>query len=549
MSEMREPILRLPASVKRDMAGYRENVRKFVAGDTSGISFKAYRVLMGIYEQRTAGKYMVRIRIGAGLVWSYQLEKIAELSKTCGNGVVHVTTRQGLQIHEVDIEKTPNVLEGLLEVGLSSRGGGGNTVRNITTCPHAGVCPQEVFNVAPYAIATAEYLLDLPSSFELPRKFKLVFSGCPADCASASVADLGFFAHVKEGQKGFAVYAGGGLGRNPRIGIQIEEFIRTDEILEVAEAVKRLFDKYGDRTNRQKARLRYVLGKVGAEEFVKLYRNEREKVHEQGLPGSIPEIRDLDVPFPNDAPFPSPDREGGDRNQKKPKCNDSVIPEKTPGFYTVRLKLKLGDIPADDLVKVAQIAEKYATGLVRTTQLQGLFIPGVPAQNLESVMHELTKLSIEVIENHQPKIVACTGAATCKLGLCLSRGLAAAIGRKLQDEKISPNANDMIVRISGCPNSCGNHYLAGIGFEGKVKRINGRRMPFYEVLVGAKIAEGNSQLAEKIGSIPAKRIPEFIAEAFAIGNRDKEQLKIIVKRYSETPSEWPEEYYHDFDAE
>jgi len=271
MSNTEEPILHIPQSVKEDTHGYRSRVKKFLDGQTSPVAFRAYRVPMGIYEQRTAGKFMVRIRIGAGLVLPHQLERIAQLSKTYGDGIIHVTTRQDIQIHEVDIEDTPDVLEGLLEAGLSSRGGGGNTVRNVTACPEAGVCPEEEFDVAPYAIAAAEYLLQDRSSFNLPRKYKIVFSGCPKDCAFASIADLGFFAHMKNGVKGFSVYAAGGLGSNPAVAAKIEDFIEAEEIFEVAEAIKKLFDKYGDRANKHKARLRYVLARVGIEEFIKLY--------------------------------------------------------------------------------------------------------------------------------------------------------------------------------------------------------------------------------------------------------------------------------------
>lgn len=205
MSEEKGSILQIPESVREDTANYRGQVEKYLKGDTSPISFRAYRVPMGVYEQRTTGKFMVRIRIGAGLALPYQLQKIAELSKKYGNGILHVTTRQDIQIHEVHIEDTPDVLEGLLEAGLSSRGGGGNTVRNVTACPRAGVCFHQNFNVSGYSIATAEYLLQDKSSFNLPRKYKIVFTGCKNDCAYASVADLGFFAHIKDGVKGFSM--------------------------------------------------------------------------------------------------------------------------------------------------------------------------------------------------------------------------------------------------------------------------------------------------------------------------------------------------------
>lgn len=384
---------------------------------------------MGVYEQRAAGKFMVRIRIGAGLVLPYQLERIAQLSKTYGNGTVHVTTRQDIQIHEVNIEATADVLEGLLEAGLSSRGGGGNTVRNVTACPRAGVCPKEEFDVSPYAIATAEYLLQFRSSYNLPRKYKISFSGCSADCALASVADLGFFAHLKDGVEGFAVYAGGGLGKDPAIAVKIEDFVSGNEFLEVAEAIKRVFDEYGDRSNKHKARLRYVVVRLGAEEFVNAYRNELEELGNQGLQGNIPEVRDIASRF--EVFKPSVDSEKG-----QIPFDNNVSAEKTEGLFTIRLSLSLGDIEAGNLVKVAQTAEEFGQGLVRTNQLQNLLITGVPGGNVQKVRSAFEEIIIDVSGDGRPKVVTCTGASTCKLGLCLSRGLADTISDKLSKNSI-----------------------------------------------------------------------------------------------------------------
>ncbi|MHC5145254.1 MAG: nitrite/sulfite reductase, partial [Planctomycetota bacterium] len=429
MNSPAKPILCIPETVREDTLNYRDQVGRFLKAETSAVSFRAYRVPMGVYEQRTSGKFMIRVRIGAGLVLPSQLQRLAELSRTYGNGVLHVTTRQDIQIHEVNIEDTPDVLERLLEVGLSSRGGGGNTVRNITACPETGVCPDEVFDVAPYALAAAEYLLQDRSAFNLPRKYKIVFSGCPQDCAYASVADLGFFAHIKDGIKGFAVYAAGGLGSNPAVAVKIENFINADEIFVVAEAIKQLFDKHGDRANKHKARLRYVLARVGVDEFLNLYRQEKDRLSAEGLPNRTPVIRNV--------------------MQDYPVADDSV---------TVRLWLENGDIPADDLERVGQIACRYGQGLVRTTQLQDLLITGVAADNTDSVNNELKDLGIDVFGNGHPKVVACAGASTCKLGLCLSKGLSKAISAKLNAAELP----DTVIRISGCPNSCGHHCIADI---------------------------------------------------------------------------------------
>ncbi|MDP7286746.1 MAG: nitrite/sulfite reductase, partial [Phycisphaerae bacterium] len=380
-----EAILHIPQTVREDTLAYRQKVAKFLTDDKSAIALRAYRVPMGIYEQRTAGRFMVRVRIGAGLAMPFQLERLAELSKRYGNGILHVTTRQDIQIHEVSIEETSDVMEGLLEVGLSPRGGGGNTVRNVTACPRAGVCPKEAFDVAPYAIATAEYLLADRSSFNLPRKYKIVFSGCPKDCAYASVGDLGFFAHQKDGVEGFGVYAGGGLGPNPAVGVKIEDFVEAGEVFEVAEAVKRLFDKHGDRTNKHKARLRYVLAGVGVEEFIRLYRQDRQELQSSGLPYEAPEIRDIASRY---AVSEAPE---DDVQTQLP-----IMPDKTPGRVTVQLRLTNGDIPADDLVKVGQIATKFGQRLIRTTQLQDILIAGVAHQDVSKVESELKDLSIDV---------------------------------------------------------------------------------------------------------------------------------------------------------
>jgi sulfite reductase (ferredoxin) len=534
MSSSAEPILRICQTVREDTAEFRPKVAKFLAGDTTPVAFRAYRVPMGIYEQRETGRFMVRVRIGAALANRPQLERLAELSKQYGNGILHVTTRQDIQLHEIDIEDTPDVLEKLLEVGLSSRGGGGNTVRNVTACSRAGVCPKEVFDVAPHAIAAAEYLLADRSSFNLPRKFKLVFSGCAEDCAFASIADLGFFAHQKDGVDGFSVYCGGGLGPNASIGVKVEEFIEAGEIFKVAQAAKQLFDKHGDRAHKHKARLRYVLKRVGADEFIKLYRTERDRIEADGLPYEAPEIRDIDSRYVST-----------EARELDIASLPNVSPDKTSGRATLRLWLNNGDISADDLVKVALIAEKYGQGLIRTTQQQDILIAGIAHEDIEKAIDELKGLSVDVSGQVAPKAVACAGASTCKLGLCLSRGLADAITSKLTVSELSDEALSTVIRISGCPNSCGHHCISELGLQGRAKRVGGRLVPCYDVLIGGRMHEGDARLAEVIGCVPAARIPDMIAEAMSDG-LDTGQLKALVEKYDDFSEEsLTEDCYRD----
>ncbi len=530
------PEWKLPEKVERDTLAYRSQVETFLKGGLSSVAFRAYRVPMGIYEQRRSGTYMVRIRLGAGRASAAQLRRIAQLSQKHGNGVVHVTTRQDMQIHDVKIEETPDVLESLLEVGLSSRGGGGNTVRNVTACPRSGICPHETFDVTPHALALAQYLLQSDSSYNLPRKYKIAFSGCGQDCARAGVADLGFFAHRRNGMKGFAVYAGGGLGSDPAVAAEIDDFVEEHEIFEVAEAVKRLFDEYGDRANKHKARLRHVLARFGREEFVRLYRKERERIRRQGLEGETPGIAEV------------PESPAG-KVKRTERSKQDVLPEKNKGLYTVRFVLPLGDIPADDLMQVAQVAETYGTGVVRATQQQDLLIPSVLKAKLGAVRKELQHLRIGASADGLPKMVACTGASTCKLGLCLSRGLAQAIADTLAGQS-GLGADGLTIRISGCPNSCGQHLLGDLGFQGHAQRVNGRLMPCYDVLAGAKMGEGSTRLAEPLGTLPAKRIPEFVAEALQAGVPAGERLRELVQKYTELPAEAiPEDYYRDWGSE
>jgi sulfite reductase (ferredoxin) len=525
MSSSVEPILRICPAIRQETADYRNQVASFLSDEIEPADFKAYRIPMGIYEQREAGKFMVRVRIGAALATRAQVERIAELGKQYGNGILHVTTRQDIQIHGVKIEDTPAVLEGLLDAGLSSRGGGGNTVRNVTACSRAGVCPKELFDVAPYAIAAAEYLLADESSFKLPRKFKLVFSGCPEDCAFASIADLGFFAHQKDGVNGFAVYCGGGLGSKPSVGIRIEEFIQAADIFKVTEAAKRLFNKHGDREHRNKARLRHVVTRVGVDEFIKLYRAERDELDSTGLAYPAPEIRDIESQYAStEAP------------QRDITAFPNASPDKTPGRATLRLWIANGDIPSDDLIEVARIAAEYGQGLIRTTQQQDLLIAGVAHDDIEKAAAELKALSIDVSGRAAPKVVACTGASTCKLGLCDSRRLAGGITRKLTGGDFTERDLSTVIRISGCPNSCGHHSISELGLQGRVKRVGGRAIPCYNVLVGGRMFEGDARLGEVIGCVPAARVPDMLAEALDDGI-DAEQLKVLVEKYGDFTEE------------
>ena len=525
-----ETLLRLPARVRQDVAGYGSEVAHFQRGEINAAAFRTFRVPMGVYEHREAGRFMVRVRLGAGLALPHQLERIARLGGQYGNGVLHVTTRQDIQIHDLTLESTVAVQEKLLEIGLSARGGGGNTVRNVTACPRASVCPKAVFDVAPHAIATAEYLLQSPRSFSLPRKYKIAFSGCSDDCAFASVNDLGLFAHQRDGRQGFAAYAGGGLGPQAAAAVLIEEFIEPAQIFLVAEAVQRLFDRLGDRANRHQARLRYVLRRLGREAFVDEYRKERAAVEREGLAEAVP------------APRAIPTSVAGDVSAVESPAPPGFLAERDPTRFTLHAQLQNGRISAADLVKIAHIARDLGAGLVAATQQQDLLVFGIPAEQVEAARATLAGLDNPATPK-RPKIVACAGASTCKLGLCLSPALAQALEQRLAS--VDTAAGPDVIRLSGCPNACGNHVIAALGFEGRARRHSGRLMPLYEVLADGRPEEGKVKFGERLGAVPARLVPEFVAEIYARGLASAEALRPLVQRFAQMPDQAPEDFYVD----
>ena len=533
-----EPTIQIHATVRQDTSAYRLQVDRFLKAQVSPVAFKAYRVPMGVYEQRKGGQYMIRIRLGAGLIRPVELDRMAQLGQTHGSGSLHVTTRQDIQIHDLSIEDTATVMEALLDVGLSSRGGGGNTVRNVGVSPYAGVCPDEVFDVTPHVIAVTEYLLQDRSSFALPRKYKIAFSGSSRDDALASVTDLGFFAKVQEGTNGFEVYAAGGMGSNPRVGIRIESFVPETEICVVAEAIKQVFEAHGDRSNKNQARLRYVLARLGPEKFIQTYQERKQAVLRDGLRGELPALRPI-ITQPAPLAWPA----------VVPQTDLDVRQEKTPGYYTVRLPLPLGDISTEDAKRIAQLAESIGLEYLRTTQSQDLLLLSVPHTQLSQVDAAVKALSVS-LQHDLPTLVACAGASTCKLGLCRSRGLAAAISDALKWKVWDRDQALPVIRISGCPNACAQHQIADIGFQGHARRIDGRLMPYYNVFAGARLEQGHTALGQRIGALPAKRVPAFMEAVAEQGSYTTETLATCLKPFTDLEAaSVPEDYFVDYETQ
>ncbi|MFQ6042451.1 MAG: sulfite reductase, beta subunit (hemoprotein), partial [Candidatus Poribacteria bacterium] len=557
----------VPEEIKEDIASYRLEVDRFLSGDVAPHMFRGFRVPRGVYEQRTVDTFMMRIRVPAGGLTPIQMETIATLSDEFGNGICHLTTRQDVQLHWIKLEDTATVMDRLLEVGLTTRGGGGNTVRNITACSEAGVCAKEAFDVSPYAVALTEYLIKDPSSYTLPRKFKIAFSGCSSDCALGTVNDLGFIAKTDNDngriQKGFRVYVAGGMGARSRVADLLEEFIPAEEVVYVAEAVKRLFDKHGDRTNKNKARLRFVIDRYGYEKFMSLYHEELAGVKKEGerrLNVRAIEKMEREIPASEEI---SPDVE----EEFNEWLNQNVHAQKQNGYFSAQIRLQLGDISAENFSKLASIAADFGEGAIRTTQDQNLVLRWIHQNELPSLYESLKSTGLSALgAGSFQDIACCTGANTCKLGICLSRGLAEAVTQKLNENSLNVRALKGIrIKMSGCPNACGHHPIGSIGFHGAARRAKGKLAPHYMVLLGGRVEEGKTTLGKPLGTVPAKNIPTLtekfltayltekrVGEDFYdyISRKGEDTMTALVDEYSFIPAyEEDESYYYDWGSE
>jgi sulfite reductase (ferredoxin) len=539
----------------RDIDDFAAEVAEFCAGRLPADQFKKLAALRGIYEQRKSGTYMLRVRLTAGVLTAAQGRALAGISQRYTEGQVHVTTRQNIQFHGLSIGDAPEVMRELRQVGLLSKGGGGNTVRTVVTCPYAGACPSEVMDVTPYARAITDYLLALPGSYTLPRKFKIACSGCRADCALAKATDVGYVAEVRNSEPGFVLYAGGGMGAHSRLGDRLRDWIPASEILRTSETVRRLFDRWGDRTNRARARLRFVVDRIGVAAFREAFDAELKTVGSEGVPSCkvSPATRQSAADEPPRAEPPTA-ATGGLR----------TIQQHQPGLVSVPLHVPLGVLPASDLDALSRLSETFSgEGGPRTTQDQNMILRSVAVRSLPALATALRSLKTNVIA---PAVlehfIVCTGASICRLGLCWSRGVAGACAAAIETAGLSEALTGVAVHISGCPNACGQHPLAVIGLCGAMLRHDGRSLPAYKVLVGGTNRSGAAALGSVAGILPARAVPGALVALLRDYQAKREQgeslrayvhraglayLEALIKPYSVIPAhDLDPSYYHDW---
>jgi sulfite reductase (ferredoxin) len=551
---------KIPEILSSELDELNSYIARFRSGEIDAAALKVRRVPFGCYEQRTDGSFMVRIRTTGGALTPLQLRRIAELSAQYGSAAIHVTTRQEFQIHDVALENVLLVMRELLLVGLATRGGGGNTVRNVLISPDAGVGVDEVFDPSPCAFALTSRLIAESDSWMLPRKYKIAFSNSAADSSYAEFNDLGFVAQIRDGQRGFRVFVAGGLGTKPEVGHLLHEFVSTDDVYLIATAIKRLFDAHGNRKNRHAARLRFLWKTLGEVRFRELYEEYLRQVRAENPPALLLEEVPNSSTIPNFAP------ELDDSPEFAQWKKSYVEAQSQQGLASVLVPIFLGNLKNEDAIKLADLLASFGDYVLRVSFGQNLRLRNIPENYLPNIFHlvrEITALS------NGPRLlgnsIACTGADTCKLGICLSKGALGAVAERLQNSDLNLNQiADFRLNLSGCPNTCGQHMLADLGFFGNVGRKEQQMFPAYMVVAGAEIGAGKGRLARQIDRVNAHDLPEFVEEvlklwlvkkdsfsSFAayVDSEGTQAIKSIADRFRKIP-EFSEDksYYYDWGA-
>ncbi|MFZ2163301.1 MAG: nitrite/sulfite reductase [Sideroxyarcus sp.] len=513
---------------------FEQAIASFNAGEIDPERFTAIRLQQGAYGQRQPGVNMLRIKVPGGRLTAVQLEVIADLVEDFSqHKMAHLTTRQDVQVHYIPLEFMPTAMRRLASVGLTSREACGNAVRNMTACPLAGVCPKEHVDVGKHVDGATMHFLRNPLNQQLPRKFKISFSGCEADCAQSLLHDCGVIATVKDGQPGFRIRAGGGLGHKPRESIVVEEFVPERELLFAMEALVTLHNKYSDRTLRAKSRLKFLVERFGAEGFVEKYREEFERTR-QALANKPYPQGEWRAPTGREAP-----------GQGAPR---KLFAQKQPGLYVFPITLPIGDVRAEQLRGIAHVLLELGLNEIHSTQDQNFAVINVPQEKVAALRSGIAGLGLKEPETGD-NVVACPGSSTCRLGLTSSTVLGAIL---------SGGKADLNIRVSGCHNGCAQPETGDIGIYGEARRLHGKLVPHYQMYFAGKGTAGGA-LALKGPTLPAARIRQAIDRVqqahLASGDvsffvwarkQEPEYFKALLADLAEVSVEQLQSVMHDF---
>ena len=518
---------------------FAKTVKLFRQGKYDENSFRRFRLQHGAYGTRMTGDYaMVRIKIPAGKIYPNQLEKIAELSEAFSIGSAHLSTRENIQLHWVVLEDVSEIMRGLAEVGLTSREACGNTVRNVMCSPLSGVCAEEKFDATPYAISTAKFLLRNPMNQNLPRKFKFNFTCCEKH-GMVRMVDVGVLPDTREvdgkQEQGFKIFLGGGLGNKSFVGYLLEEFTPIEDLLYTSIAVLRIFDRMGDRRNMARNRMRYLVNEMGWEKFQNLVLKERAIVR-----ATQSVIVKLDVdPTPEEIKKPiriSEDGGGSSQDGYARWHKTNTFSQKQEGYRSVFITLEAGDLTANQLREISKIIKDYsAEGMARNGFCQDIVIRWVHEDDLPKMYSQLLNVGLAKSGSlTMATPIGCSGTTSCNLALTNSHRLAKEIQRKFLELKLDEDDDlrDSSIKISGCPNSCGQHGIATIGFYGGGSRVGKDMYPTYLMSLGGR-SDGETMLGINCMRIPAKRVIATILkiiELFKQNKKDSDTLSSWIHR-------------------
>ena len=526
--------------VERDIIELADKIAQFNNLQIDEEKFRSLRLARGVYGQRQEGVQMIRIKLPYGKVKSNQLRRISEVSDEYSRGRLHITTRQDIQIHYVDLQRTPELWAELERDDVTLREACGNVVRNVTASETAGIDVDEPFDVSPYADALYKFFLRNPICQEMGRKFKVSFSSTDKDTGLSYLHDLGYIAKIENGVRGFKVMVAGGLGSQPRHAEVLYDFLPSDKIIPVMEGVLRVFDRYGERKSRAKARMKFLLKDIGLEAFKNLIEEEQKAIEFKTV------VIDAASYVPSEpVSVEAPQVEIKDQAAFDLWKSTNLITQKQKGYVAIGIKVLLGDFYTDKARLLADLVDTYAAGEIRLTLRQNIVIPFVKEDLIPLFYQELEKLGfVEAGYNKAVDITACPGTDTCNLGIASSTGIAVELEKVIAAEYPQYLKNeDLVIKISGCMNACGQHNMANIGFQGMTVRTPDKLVaPALQVLLGGgNLGNGNALFADKVVKVPSKRGPEALRRIL-----NDYEANANGKEFVDYYKEKGEKYFYDF---
>ena len=505
---VKDETLTISAEDQKDILELQEKIKKFRNGQIDEERFRLYRLTRGVYGQRQLGVQMFRIKIPFGSLTAEQLVRIADVSDKFATGNLHITTRQDIQLHYVKLDDSPAVWTALAEKNITAREACGNTVRNVTASAEAGIDPMEPFDVSPYAHATAHYFMRNPICQEMGRKIKPAFSSSIYDNALTFMHDFGFIPMIQDGVEGFKVVVGGGLGAQALFAQTAYEFLPGNQIIPFMEASLRVFDRYGEREKRHKASLKFLIKKIGIDEFKNLVDQERAAIENKSF--EVPKLPDNAGPVAHFTPNVTEPKNAEKFNQW---LKTNTFEQKQKGYHGVFIKVFLGDLSSDKARYLAKIVRKYAADDMRLTINQNILLKFVHTDHLVELFTILDGYGFaEPGYDSIADITACPGTDTCNLGVTNSTGLSGVLEAMLREEYPELISDKHIkIKISGCMNACGQHMIGNIGFSGSSIKKGDRVIPAMQVVIGGGVdPTGKPYIADKVIKIPTKRIPDSV---------------------------------------